>query len=218
MIRLLKFIAKKKIRILIAILTYVFLYICYLSVLPDIQKAKEVYSTLSPIVMELYENHQRDHYSKYFYSDYRSPTTNIGRARMTAGSVNYLSDFIKECKRVPSSYKDFYLFKSHSMKKCPTREEVSKYDERDEQGVFVWLDPWGRPYQIRYDLEREKIQLRSQGRYLWTEQDDILEESSFIGKDYSRHKYGEPTYLKILKDCENPARNYLTCIFNRGWH
>ena len=119
--------------------------------------------------------------------------------------------YIQRCKRFPLNIRDMHN-EEYANEEIGCRPYDASFQlNNTEYKITIetpWIDPWGRPYQIRYDLERAKLQLRSQGRYLWTEYDDIFEETYFDGKSYKEH----------VEYCKKVPKDDMTCIFNRGWH
>jgi len=120
--------------------------------------------------------------------------------RMVKGSPVRIVRTISVCKKFPDSYKDQFFTIIGPNDQCEKVQETA--EERR------WIDPWGRPYQIRYDLERAKLQVRSQGRYLWWPWDDISDETYFDGKNYKAQ----------VEYCKTVPKDDMSCIFNRGWH
>ena len=120
------------------------------------------------------------------------------------------TSYIQDCKRFPENIMDMHdqQYKDSYPQCRPYSQLLIEHAEFIYRDESPWIDPWGRPYQIRYDLERAKLQLRSQGRYLWTEYDDIFQETYFDGKSYKEQ----------VEYCKKVARDDMTCIFNRGWH
>lgn len=138
--------------------------------------------------------------------------TKWGSAQEVTGKGYRLVQFIGVCKTFPEDYKGFY--NENSDPKNIACNELVK-DWKKQRGAYKdfpvytpWLDPWGRPYQIRFDLERGKLQVRSQGRYLWTELDDIVGETFFNGKSYKAQ----------VEYCKTVSKDDMSCIFNRDWH
>lgn len=125
--------------------------------------------------------------------------------------------YITDCKKIPKNLEEIF----HKTKDNEACNRFANYDPKDikfkplsddpaYQGYQGWIDPWGRPYQIRYDLERGKLQVRSQGRYLWTELDDIVGETSL-----SIPKVIED---EMLEKCKQMQKDDPKCPFYRGWH
>tara|TARA_R110000868_G_scaffold397624_1_gene670358 strand:- start:5456 stop:5980 length:525 start_codon:yes stop_codon:yes gene_type:complete len=154
----------------------------------------------------------------YFYQNYqddRTPTRNVNAGRMSVreavtklevasfnmGYVGSILSYISRCRRFPESFQGFYK---------PIEEDNPQYCEplKSTGNRHNWLDPWGRPYQIRYDRERAKMQIRSLGRYWWWPWDNIQDETYFDGK----------LYQEQIKLCDQVVKSDMSCIFNRGWH
>jgi len=138
--------------------------------------------------------------------------TNWGEAFEHTRRSFSVVDYISSCKRFPENYKD--AFRKTDFPNCIPLENKSKENPLAYESEFPdyqsWIDPWGRTYQIRYDLERGKLQVRSQGRYLWTELDDIVGETSL-----SIPKVIED---EMLEKCKQMQKNDPRCPFYRGWH
>jgi hypothetical protein len=154
---------------------------------------------------------------------HRFPTSKVGisnwgEAFEHTRGLSSLVNLISSCKRFPDNYED--AFRKTDSSNCNPLENKSKDNPLAYDTEFPdyqpWIDPWGRPYQIHYDLERGKLQVRSQGRYLWTEFDDIVGETPFLTKDYP--KDGLPLYVEMLEHCKKVPKDDLSCVFNRGWH
>jgi len=167
----------------------------------------------------LINDYYKDHFEYgdgiYFRGQLTPVQESKGFVSLALGAVSTIS----ACKFFPNKISDFYdetNFESDNPS-CMVWKAIPPYKGFDLNNHRpIWIDPWGRPYQIRYDLERGKLQVRSQGRYLWTESDDIVGETPFLGKDYP--KDGLPLYVEMLERCKTVPKDDMSCIFNRGWH
>ncbi|PIP91861.1 MAG: hypothetical protein COW01_11980 [Bdellovibrionales bacterium CG12_big_fil_rev_8_21_14_0_65_38_15] len=153
--------------------------------------------------------------SYYFYRNYLDDRTtteeaNVGIVNLRRGMTkiaiaksnmrvaSYLVGYISKCKRFPENLQGFYKpIEGEKPTSCnPFPVNVKK----------PWLDPWGRSYEIRYDRDRKKLQIRSLGRYWWWPWDNIQDE----------------TNLAVPTDLVEPERQKcdqgLDCIYSRGWH
>lgn len=157
-------------------------------------------------------NYYHDNKREYFYNPAPLSKVSFAKSLLSGESNLFFLRYIQMCKRFPDNLKDRYSpISDNAPEDCKSSfDEYSKETERHllKFGTPPWIDPWGRPYQIRYDLDRAKLQLRSQGRYLWTEYDDIFQETYFDGKSYKEQ----------VEYCKKVQKDDMTCIFNRGWH
>lgn len=159
-------------------------------------------------------NYQDDNEPRYFFYSLAPFSKIIVAEKDVGNATRHTSLYIQKCKRFPDSLKDV---KSIIPDDAPA--DCKSYFEGNSKNIVIyfqeldqppWIDPWGRPYQIRYDREKRIIQLRSQGRYLWTESDDIKKETTFgvVGQDFTEE----------MNRCDLLPKDNMTCIFNRGWH
>ena len=135
--------------------------------------------------------------------------------------VNYYynpASYIRDCKIFPNNISDMHNndVKINNIKCIPYTTYKVEEPELSFEIKEPWIDPWGRPYQIKYDYDEETVSVRSQGRYTWTTLDDIVREIPFFGKSYPKH--GDSFYLNMIEHCEKVTKDDMTCIFNRGWH
>ena len=163
-------------------------------------------------IREVVQNYRKDNDKYYADPSLRFSISHFDEVRnaVRASVLLQVADYIIYCKRVPKNYEEiFNPLKSENLE-CLKRFEKWEREEAylPRKGYRPWIDPWGRPYQIRYDREQKNMQLRSQGRYLWTTWDDVQSE---LWLDSS-----------ILKEqlvvCEEYPDDEFKCIFNRGWH
>ena len=176
-----------------------------------------IFLIAAPIIACSYyflSNYQDDHEPKYIVSMEALSKISVARSFLSGESYLFFLRYIQMCKRFPDNLKDRYSpISDNAPKDCNSFfDDNSKENERHllKFGTPPWIDPWGRPYQTRYDRERRIIQLRSQGRYLWTELDDIKKETTFgvVGQDFTEE----------INRCDLLPKDDMTCIFNRGWH
>lgn len=134
--------------------------------------------------------------------------THRGIAQIETKHTYRIINYISMCNRFPNNFKELYDDKYSELNiNCKAIRNLYPFLIHDND---PWNDPWGCPYQIRYDRERRKLQVRSQGRYLWTELDDIVGEASMaIPIDMAD--------AEIAK-CDSLPKDDMSCIFNRGWH
>lgn len=130
---------------------------------------------------------------------FRTLTTKLSVERVNLDLINHLRGHISKCRYFPNSLKDIF-----DEKNIPDRRGCSSLKTAGEP----WLNPWGHPYEIRYDRERKKIQLRSLGRYWWWPWDNIQKETYFDGKLYDSQ----------VEYCNKVSGSDMNCVFNRGWH
>ncbi|GAB4411655.1 MAG: hypothetical protein OHK0056_15890 [Bacteriovoracaceae bacterium] len=154
-----------------------------------------------------------DNYAKSapLMSVFDYPVTSAKAAKRITNESYRIVLFISNCKKFPVDFKEFteteFLEEPCRYKKF-VPNEAKQLDIKNP--VFPWNDPWGRSYQIRYDLERGKLQVRSRGRYLWWPWDDIIGETSL-----SIPKVIED---EMLDHCKKVPKDDTSCVFNRGWH
>lgn len=111
---------------------------------------------------------------------------------------------ISDCKRFPLNLENAYK----PIEKAPNG--CKALTPWHHKVITPWIDPWGRLYQVRYDKERMKLQMRSQGRKVDDPRDDIVRETNlFIHKD---------VYYTELEKCKKLSSEDKNCVFNRGWH
>jgi len=157
--------------------------------------------------------------SRFYISNYVEAGKIVDRSQSV---VQYMSD----CKRFIINFKELYdqNYKSDTPNFCRPfinpLDRATKFGNKELNKRFSnfkpWIDPWGRPYQIRFNFEKAKLQVRSQGRYIWTELDDIVSEAPFLGKDYPKN--GFRFYVEMIEYCKTASKDDMSCIFNRGWH
>lgn len=116
-------------------------------------------------------------------------------------------DYISRCKRFPNNFEDMFHEHADDLKSCkPLPRQPVNVLEPYKENEGPWIDPWGRPYQLRYDRERRKLQVRSRGRYTWWPWDDIKTETNLA-------------IPKTVADAERAKCDRgEACIFDRGWH
>lgn len=152
-----------------------------------------------------YRNYQDDRIKttrvNFGIVSFRGGMTKIAIAHSNIRVTSYLLGYISRCKRFPESFQGFYeAIESDKPQYCEPLKAAGKRHN--------WLDPWDRPYEIRYDRERAKLQIRSLGRYWWWPWDNIEGETYFDGK----------LYQDQIKRCDQIPKSDMSCIFNRGWH
>lgn len=132
-------------------------------------------------------------------------TSNLGKAHYDLEQqLHLLVNHISRCKRFPQNLENLYVVIDNPPESCQTLHQFVQEDE------IPWIDPWGRMYQIRYDTNNMKIQVRSLGRYVDDSEDDIVKEDELAIK-------------KEVFDAERDLCNSLPkgdkgCAFNRDWH
>jgi len=150
-------------------------------------------------------------YSDGIYSS--GPLSRVSEANAFVDNKFAFIDHISTCKQFPEKISDMYDPEkvNSEVKSCKALNVKPAFRSEDpSKHRPVWIDPWGRPYQIRYDRERRKLQVRSQGRYLWTESDDIVGETNMaIPVDMADAERAK---------CDSLPKDDMSCIFNRGWH
>jgi len=152
--------------------------------------------------------------SIYFYSNYREDSirrehnlsyvgrggaSNIGAAEIMMHFIPNFLEIISKCSFYPKNVEEFYKFDSTGKAEDCTPATYYKTQK-------PWIDPWGRPYQIRYDRERYKFQMRSLGRYWWWPWDNIEGEENLT------------IYADILNPEIEKDKIGKDSIFSRGWH
>lgn len=115
-----------------------------------------------------------------------------------------LVPYISYCKRFPENLQDAYRPIDNAPEGCRILKSQSEYLPTP------WIDPWGRPYQVRYNKERMKIQMRSQGRNLEDLSDDIVRENNLSIK--------KEVYDSEIAKCNKLPKEDKKCAFNRDWH
>ncbi len=151
--------------------------------------------------------------SYYFYQNYqddrrltrdiptgmlnlRTRTTKLAVDQANMILVQYLVRNISNCKRFPENLKEiFEPLRPVRPKGCSPLKTPD-----------AWVNPWGHPYEIRYDRERKMLQIRSLGRYWWWPWDNIQDETNMA-------------IPKIMADEERAKCDRGDeCVFDRGWH
>lgn len=155
------------------------------------------------LTLYFYKNYQDDRIKtadvNFGIVSFRGGMTKIAIAHSNMRVTSYLLSYISRCKHFPSSFQAFFE---------PIEGDKPQYCEplKAQGKRHNWLDPWDRPYEIRYDRERAKLQIRSLGRYWWWPWDNIEGE----------------TDLAVPTDLVEPERQKcdqgLDCIYSRGWH
>ena len=167
---------------------------------------------LSVIAIPFVKNYLEDSRRYYFLPPYfKRHTSHFGEVSLTVhvGTLGFYLGYISACDIIPKNYEETFKPIQSDHPQCQARGMWHlEYPDSLRKNYRPWIDPWGRPYQIRYDRNRKKIQMRSQGRYGWTSLDDIEVETYFDGDDYRRE----------AKKCDELPEDSSDCIFNWGWH
>lgn len=198
-------------------------------------KNKKIYKLIGGVIVilaiaiKMIHDYSFDHNEIVLLSFQRDKGTRIRIAqRDVRDQASSLLMFITECKMFPENDQDFveryYSTQPYMGDGMPSSRDGAKpcervpikvYDgELGSEGIlelsYFWIDPWQRPYQIRYDLDRGVLQIRSHGRYLWWPWDDIIGERSL--------SIPRTIENEMLEHCKKVPKNDMSCIFNRGWH
>ncbi|PIP91355.1 MAG: hypothetical protein COV38_09085 [Bdellovibrionales bacterium CG11_big_fil_rev_8_21_14_0_20_38_13] len=182
----------------------------YVEILSMLKKHPFILAAMTSIISVVFfyfgQNYYLDNYTGHEWHYNRFYQSNVGMARETVQGVQGVIEFIKNCNKFPHDFEFRLRSKDCTGKNLRENSDFSRNPRFVNWNQLPWIDPWGRPYQLRYDRERKKLQLRSQGRYLWTSLDDIQAE----------------TNLAVPTDLVEPERQKCDqgqdCIFNRGWH
>lgn len=128
--------------------------------------------------------------------DLRTTTTKLEVDNANLRVVRSLVSYISHCKRFPENLEEIFKAPKESVPRGCTYLKAEG----------VWINPWGHPYEIRYDRERRKAQIRSLGRYWWWAWDNIQDETNMA-------------IPKVLADEERAKCDRgEECVFSRGWH
>lgn len=160
------------------------------------------------IVVDFYRDWKEDNRPQHVVVPKFGLFSNFDVAEYVIDNIPQYLNLIASCERFPENFS--YFFRK--------REDDCGINVGDiiiNNGPY-WIDPWGRLYQIRYDLDGGKLQVRSRGRYEWTSWDDIIKELPFLDKNYPKH--GKALYVNMLEYYEKAQREDMNCIFNLGWH
>ena len=150
---------------------------------------------------DFYRDYKIDHKPQHKLSRRFEADSNIGVAHFFVSLIHSYLSYVDTCERFPEHFSDMF----RKIDGCGL-----DYDEVKINGMPFWIDPWGRPYQIRFDRNKRKLMVRSRGRYLWTSWDDIENETTLgnVGQLFNDE----------IKKCEKIPDGDLACIFNRGWY
>lgn len=163
------------------------------------------------IAIPFVKNYLEDSKRYYLLPPYfKRHTSHFGEVSLTVhiGTLSSYKGYISACDKIPKNYEDIFKPIKSDHPQCQARGMWHlKWPDSLRKDYRPWIDPWGRPYQIRFDRDK-KIQMRSQGRYGWTSLDDIKAETSFTGPDFE----------KQVKKCDELPEDSPDCIFNWGWH
>ncbi len=162
---------------------------------------------VSGIIFYNYRNSTKGLVMPLILTDGHPGMTREEVARHMVDRAHLYVNYISKCNRFPDNIEDMYherFFEVEGCKPFAMRSFNTFIDTKDN--VRPWIDPWGRPYQIRYDRERRKLQVRSQGSSLSLTSDDIEAETTW---GTAR------AYFDIeIENCDRGEG----CIFDRGWH
>lgn len=169
---------------------------------------------LKDFIKEYFE----DNYQTFSVPYYKGSLSRNDVARNMVRDYGAIVGLISRCNKFPDSIKNIFDENFFSGVECDINSVLmfnpKVYEDRikihNYSNTIPWIDPWGRPYQIRYDLERDMLRIRSHGRYQWTQLDDINFETNLsIGADLK---------AKVKFNCDQNPNDGSKCIFNRGWH
>lgn len=120
----------------------------------------------------------------------------------TESLIRRTRNYINSCKQFPLNIKDTFN-SGPDISHCAPPSNI--------RGMYTSsLDPWGRPYQVRYHKDRVKLQVRTLGRHIDNSKDDIVREDNL--------EISEDILSKEIEKCKKLPSDDKNCVFNRGWH